>query len=88
MTSKKNIAFQGEPGAYSNLACNEACPDLEPMACESFEEAFAAVADGSAVADTTCSGGGGCSISSGSSAGVGNAAGADAGGGSPGSVAT
>ncbi len=48
MTSKKKIAFQGEPGAYSNLACNEACPDLEPMACESFEDAFAAVSDGSA----------------------------------------
>ena len=48
MTSKKKIAFQGEPGAYSNLACNEAYPDLEPMACESFEDAFAAVSDGSA----------------------------------------
>jgi len=49
MTSRNKIAFQGEPGAYSNLACNEACPDLEPMACESFEDAFDAVSDGSAV---------------------------------------
>ncbi len=48
MTSKKKIAFQGEPGAYSNLACNEAYPDFEPMACESFEDAFAAVSEGSA----------------------------------------
>ncbi len=48
MTSKKKIAFQGEPGAYSHLACNEACPDLEPVACESFEDAFAAVSEGTA----------------------------------------
>lgn len=48
MTSKKKIAFQGEPGAYSHLACNEAYPDLEPMACESFEAAFAAVSQGTA----------------------------------------
>jgi prephenate dehydratase len=48
MTSKKKIAFQGEPGAYSHLACNEAYPDLEPMPCESFEDAFAAVSEGMA----------------------------------------
>ena len=48
MTSKKKIAFQGEPGAYSHLACNEAYPDLEPVACESFEDAFAAVSEGTA----------------------------------------
>ena len=48
MTSNKKIAFQGEPGAYSHLACNEAYPDLEPLPCESFEVAFAAVSEGSA----------------------------------------
>lgn len=48
MTSREKIAFQGEPGAYSHLACTEACPDLEPMACESFEDAFAAVSQGTA----------------------------------------
>jgi len=48
MTSKKRIAFQGEPGAYSHLACTEAYPDLEPLACGSFEDAFAAVSGGSA----------------------------------------
>ena len=42
MTSTKKIAFQGEPGAYSHLACTEAYPDLEPVPCESFEDAFAA----------------------------------------------
>ena len=48
MTSNNKIAFQGEPGAYSHLACNEAYPDLEPLPCESFEDAFAAVSGGSA----------------------------------------
>lgn len=42
-TADTRIAFQGEPGAYSHLACREAYPDLEPMACASFEDAFAAV---------------------------------------------
>ncbi|MEE8248376.1 MAG: prephenate dehydratase domain-containing protein, partial [Alphaproteobacteria bacterium] len=42
------IAFQGVPGAYSHLACREACPELEHRACESFEEAFGAVQEGRA----------------------------------------
>lgn len=46
MTSNGKIAFQGEPGAYSHLACREAYPNLEPVPCESFEDAFAAVSDG------------------------------------------
>ena len=43
--SEPKIAFQGYPGSYSNLACRERYPDHEPMACESFEDAFAAVAE-------------------------------------------
>lgn len=42
----RSIAFQGLPGAYSHLACGAAFPGLEPLPCESFEAAFAAVADG------------------------------------------
>ena len=42
------IAFQGAPGAYSHLACTIAYPDLTPLPCPSFEDAFAAVADGKA----------------------------------------
>lgn len=42
------IAFQGVPGAYSNMACLAARPDLTPMPCDTFEEAFAAVRDGRA----------------------------------------
>ena len=43
MTGK--IAFQGEPGAYSHQACRETRPDLEPMACRTFEDVIAAVRD-------------------------------------------
>jgi len=42
------IAFQGEPGAYSHLACREARPDLVPMPCATFEDAYQAVTDGAA----------------------------------------
>jgi prephenate dehydratase len=45
---KPKIAYQGEPGANSNIACLEACPDHEPMACGTFEDAFAAVQQGEA----------------------------------------
>lgn len=37
------VAFQGAPGAYSHLACREALPDLAPLPCATFEDAFAAV---------------------------------------------
>lgn len=43
--SELKIAFQGYPGAYSNLACRDRYPDHEPLACEGFEEAFAAVVE-------------------------------------------
>ncbi len=39
------IAFQGEPGANSHIAAREAHPELEPLACASFEDAFAAVSE-------------------------------------------
>jgi prephenate dehydratase len=42
------IAFQGEPGAYSHMAALAAAPELEPLPCPSFEDAFAAVAEGRA----------------------------------------
>ncbi|KHL14570.1 UNVERIFIED_CONTAM: prephenate dehydratase [Mumia flava] len=42
------MAYQGEPGANSHIACADAYPDAEPVACASFEDAFAAVSDGSA----------------------------------------
>ncbi|WP_421693976.1 prephenate dehydratase [Aestuariivirga sp.] len=42
------IAYQGEPGANSHIACIEAYPTYEPMPCGTFEDAFQAVADGEA----------------------------------------
>ena len=42
------IAFQGEVGAYSDLACRTAYPRLATLACGSFEDAFAAVESGKA----------------------------------------
>jgi len=40
------IAFQGELGANSHEACLAAYPDLEPVPCATFEEAFEAVKSG------------------------------------------
>lgn len=45
---RPKIAFQGEPGAYSELACLEFAPGYEPIACATFEDALGAVANGRA----------------------------------------
>ncbi len=47
--SHNTIAFQGTHGAHSDLACRTVFPDMTTLACASFEDAFAAVRDGSAV---------------------------------------
>ena len=46
--TEKLIAFQGEPGANSDIACREVYPDWQPLPCPTFEDAFAAVSDGEA----------------------------------------
>ena len=43
------IAYQGEPGANSHIACIEAYPSYEPLPCGTFEDAFQAVTEGEAV---------------------------------------
>ena len=43
------IAYQGEPGANSDIACRDAYPQLTPLPCASFEDAFSAVSEGRAV---------------------------------------
>ena len=45
---KAKIAYQGEPGANSHIACIEAYPNFEPLSCRTFEDAFQAVKDGDA----------------------------------------
>jgi len=37
------IVYQGEPGAYSHLACSQFFPDLNAQPCPSFAKAFEAV---------------------------------------------
>jgi prephenate dehydratase len=37
------IAFQGAPGAYSDLACRELFPDRRTLPCRAFEDALGAV---------------------------------------------
>ena len=42
------ISFQGEPGANSDTACRNMFPDMEPLPCPTFEDAFNAVETGKA----------------------------------------
>ena len=47
-SNRRKIAYQGEPGANSHIACKEAYRDYEPLPCPTFEDAFAAVRTGRA----------------------------------------
>ena len=47
MEKKLKVAFQGEKGAYSHLACLEIFPNAEPTTCATFEEAFQLAKDDS-----------------------------------------
>lgn len=42
------ISFQGERGANSEIACHEVFPDWQALPCATFEDAFGALADGTA----------------------------------------
>ena len=42
----QKIAFQGEPGANSDIACKQMYPGLESIPCASFEDAFELVSSG------------------------------------------
>lgn len=44
----RQIVFQGQAGAYSHLACRQACADFTPLPAETFEDAFACVREGRA----------------------------------------
>ena len=46
MKKRRTIAFQGEAGANSHIACNEAYPGYKALPCPTFEDAFAAVRGG------------------------------------------
>ncbi|MDE2074408.1 MAG: prephenate dehydratase [Alphaproteobacteria bacterium] len=46
MSQARRVAFQGEPGAYANLAAREALPQAEAVPRPTFEDAIQAVRDG------------------------------------------
>lgn len=46
--SEHSIAFMGVEGANADLACRQNYPYMKTLACNSFEDVFAAVADGKA----------------------------------------
>ena len=48
MTKSMKIAFQGEAGANSHIAIQEAFPDATPLPCATFEDALAAISSGEA----------------------------------------
>ncbi|PWC37048.1 prephenate dehydratase [Azospirillum sp. TSO22-1] len=48
MPTSNVIAFQGLPGAYSDLSCRSVFPEMQTLPCASFEDAFAAVREGRA----------------------------------------
>ena len=48
MTSDTTIAYQGEPGANSHIACEDVYPGWTPLPCPTFEDAFAAIQGGEA----------------------------------------
>jgi len=47
MNKKTKVAFQGEKGAYSHLACLEVFPETDVICCSTFEEAFQLAKDNS-----------------------------------------
>ena len=47
MKEKIKVAFQGEKGAYSHLACLEIFPNVDAVACSTFEETFQLAKDNS-----------------------------------------
>ena len=48
LNARHTIAFQGAPGAYSDLACRHVYPAMTTLPCAAFEDAFAAVREGRA----------------------------------------
>ena len=49
-----SIAFQGQPGAYSDLVCRVSYPEMTTLPCETFEAAIDAVHEGRAALAMLC----------------------------------
>ena len=48
MSQTNRIAFQGDFGANSDMACRDMFPSMEPLPCPTFEDAFQALENGDA----------------------------------------
>ncbi len=48
MPTPSTIAYQGEPGSNSDAACRAVYPGLDTLPCPTFEDVFAAMAEGAA----------------------------------------
>ena len=48
LDTPQKIAFQGVPGAYSHMACQAVKPNMDAIACASFEDMLNSVQDGQA----------------------------------------
>ncbi|URK86491.1 prephenate dehydratase [Rhizobium sp. RCAM05350] len=48
ITKTNRISFQGDYGANSDMACRDMFSDMEPLPCQTFEDAFLAVENGEA----------------------------------------
>ncbi|MCV9999206.1 prephenate dehydratase [Pararhizobium sp. YC-54] len=48
ITKTNRISFQGDYGANSDMACRDMFADMEPLPCQTFEDAFLAVENGEA----------------------------------------
>ena len=48
MQPTNKIAFQGETGANSDMACRDVYPEMEPLPCSTFQDAFNALESGAA----------------------------------------
>jgi|SRR5215471_1702394 len=46
ITRARRVVFQGEPGSYSHLAAREALPHCQAVPAATFDDAFAAIRDG------------------------------------------
>lgn len=54
VVSLRSVAYQGVPGAYSEMAALKACPGWEPLPCEQFETAFQALSQVSSSVTHCC----------------------------------
>jgi prephenate dehydratase len=44
----QTISFQGSHGAYSDMSCRAAYPEMTTLPCQTFDEAFSVVREGKA----------------------------------------